>query len=99
MNMIPQSPHNEVGGPKKRSLLDGLITGLFGPSTSEMTQTEGAAVEKQRAADQTAVSQDAAAMANDPSGAAKSFMKAPTLKGNGKDLLEMIGSVAKFFGA
>ncbi len=91
----PPEP-NSVGGPKKKSLLDGLITGLFGPSTSEMTQAEGAAVEKSRAADQRAVSADAAAMANNPASAAQGFMKAPALAGTGKDLLQ---TIAKFFGA
>ncbi len=88
---------NALGSPKKKSLLDGLITGLFGSDTAEMTPERARQVEGQRARDQSEVGADAAAFANNPAGAAASYMKAPGVKGTGDDLLKTIGKVAKFF--
>ena len=86
--------------PKKKSLLDGLIQGLFGSDTAEMTPERARQVEGQRAADQKAVSADCRRVLRIIlRAAAKSYMKAPSLGGTGDDLLKTIGKVAKFFAA
>lgn len=50
---------NNVGGPKKHSIMDGIITGLFGSDTDSMMPAEGAKVERERQA----ASKDAASAA------------------------------------
>lgn len=89
-------PTNKVGGPIHHSILDSIITGIFGANTDEMTPEEGAKVENERKAAQ----QEAFAMADSARknpGAA--FMNGPDLSKGGTDLLKSIGDIVKFFSA
>lgn len=86
---------NKVGGPMHHSILDGIITGIFGANTDEMTPEESAKVENQRKKDQS----DAYAMADSArKNPGAEFMAGPNLSGGSTDLLKMIGNVVKFFG-
>jgi hypothetical protein len=77
---------NSVGGPEKRTLLDGIITGLFGAPTSEMTDAEGAKVERERDADR----DDAYAMARSAyANPGAQWMQPPGKLDGGGDLIKM----------
>ena len=81
--------HNPVGGPRRRSLLDGVIQGLFGTPTSEMTPEEGARVARQREAAQDEAYDMAVSAMKRPG---ESFMGPPKLGGGG-DLLKIIAKL------
>lgn len=89
---------NAVGGPAKRSLLDGLITGLFGHDRDQMTPEDAAADEKKQAKSQKEASAMAVAGATNPGGMADAAMEPPVVGGS-KDLLQTIGQIVKFFSA
>jgi hypothetical protein len=86
---------NAVGGPIHHSILDGIITGIFGPSTDEMTPEEGAQVDAQRkkAANQ---AYDMATSARRNPGA--EFMDGPSSVGGPLDILKLVGGIGKLFG-
>jgi hypothetical protein len=94
---IPPAGPSDLGGPKKHSILDGLITGLFGANTEDMTPATARVVEAERAQDRKAVGVDAAAAANNPEAFAKSFMKAPAIGGSDATPLSLLGDIAKLF--
>lgn len=86
---------NSVGGPSHHSILDSIITGIFGAPTDEMTPEEGAQVDAQRKkASQNAV--DMATAARENPGAAE--MAGPPNTGGPTDLLKLVGGIVKFFG-
>ena len=86
---------NPVGGPQHHSILDAIITGIFGAPTDEMTQTEGAKVEAQRKQ----ASQKAYDMATEARmNPGKSEMAGPQSVGGPLDVLKLVGGIAKFFG-
>ena len=84
--MFGDKEPNSVGGPQKRSLLDGIISGLFGHSTAEMTPEEGAAEER---ADE-AIKKKASAMAVQASESPGDAFMGPPVVSSGTDLLKDI---------
>lgn len=84
---------NEVGGPKRKSILDGIITGLFGASTDEMTPQRAQQVEAQREQSRDKAYGLARNAATNPG---EQFMGPPADVGNG-NLLETIGKIFKMF--
>lgn len=82
----PKPPTNSMGG-KSQSILDGIITGLFGPDTSAMTPEDAAATEKARKQDQAEAYALADSARKNPGA---QFMGGPTNLGGGGDLLKML---------
>ena len=85
---------NAVGGPPKRSLLDGIITGLFGPPTDEMTPEEGNKVQNAREAEAKAVVNAATSAWQSPG---KSYMGPPPAIASTATPLSVLGDIVKFF--
>lgn len=86
---------NAVGGPIHHSILDGIITGIFGPDTSEMTPTEGAQVDAARKKD----AQEAYSMATSArKNPGAEFMDGPSSVGGPLDIFKLIGGIGKIFG-
>ena len=85
---------NAVGGPAKRSLLDGIITGLFGHSTDQMTPEDAAAEESDRSSDRKSANAMALSAMDDPG---EQFMGAPKVGGSDGSPLSLIGDIVKFF--
>jgi len=87
---------NNVGGPIHHSILDSIITGIFGPSTDEMTPEDAAKTEAARKH----ASNEAIQMADSARRApGMEFMNPPTSgSSGGSDLIDTIGKIVKFFG-
>ena len=85
---------NAVGGPQKRSLLDGIITGLFGPSTDQMTPEDANATEADRSKDRGAASKMAVNAAENPG---DQFMSIPLAGGSDGSPLSLLGDIMKMF--
>jgi hypothetical protein len=91
---MPKKEMTSIGS-RPNTILDGIITGIFGPDTSQMTEAEGKKVEQQRAQKQ----DDAYALANSArTNPGQAFMNGPDLSG-GNDIMKIIGQVVKMFGA
>lgn len=85
---------NAVGGPAKKSLLDGIITGLFGHDTKAMTPEDAAITEKERGEKR----RDASVMAlNAMENPGEQFMGAPKVGGSDGSPLSLIGDIIKLF--
>lgn len=79
---------NAVGGPKRRSLLDGLILGLFGTPTDEMTPEQAAKTERAREADRDKAHAMAQSAWKNPGA---EWMNGPQLGGG--DLMQTIAKI------
>lgn len=85
---------NAVGGPVKRSLLDGIITGLFGADTGEMTPERRNEVERARGQDRRDASSMAVSASQSPG---SDFMWAPKVGGSDGSPLSLLGDIVKMF--
>jgi len=90
---MPQT--NKVGGPVHRSILDGIITGIFGPNTDEMSTEDAAATERARQKQSNEALQMADSARKNPGA---EFIAGPPTSGGSTDILKMIGGIVKFFG-
>jgi hypothetical protein len=89
-----QMPGN-VGGQSNAvgSILDGIITGIFGPNPAEMSEADRKRTEANREADR----QEAYAMANSArKNPGAQWMAGPSMGGG--DTLQTLGNILKFFG-
>jgi hypothetical protein len=90
----PKQP-NAVGGPAHHSILDSIITGIFGANTDEMTPAEGAKVDAQRKQSSEKAYDMATSARMNPG---QQFMNGPESVGGPLDILKLVGGIAKFFG-
>jgi hypothetical protein len=82
----PQKKTNEIGS-VGQSILDGIITGIFGPDTSAMSEEDAAKTERARQKDQAEAYALADSARKNPGAA---FMGGPNLSGGGGDLLKTL---------
>lgn len=85
---------NKVGGPIHHSILDGIITGIFGAPTDEMTPEEGATVDAQRKRSADKAYDSATSARLNPG---QQYMNGPESVGGPLDILKLVGGIAKFF--
>lgn len=91
---VPGSPmkqnRSESMGGKSQSLLDGIITGVFGPDTSAMSEQDAAATERARQKDRNEAYALAESARTNPGA---SFMGGPNMSGSG----DMLKTLVKIF--
>ena len=87
------SKRKKAGG--VNTILDGIITGIFGSSTDLMSEKDRKAAESERAQKQNDAFALADSARNNPG---EAFMNGPNLSSDGGDLFQTIGKIVKFFG-
>jgi hypothetical protein len=79
------------------SLLDGIITGIFGPDTSAMSEADRRKTEQARASDRSTAASQAFNVQNDQGESYINGSQAVKAGDSSSNLLESIGKVMKLF--
>lgn len=93
-SLIPPPAPSATGGPTHHSILDGIMTGLFGPDLSSMSEEDAAKTKAARHKDAINAVQMATSAWQNPG---KEFMTPPTSGGSGVDLGRVIAGIGKLF--